>query len=432
MDNLFFSGTWINSWQKKSFSPPYSTPCVFEHPNILKYVAEDCSLSNANVGSYYSWKPQNGNLAPWNPAEMCAVANGRNILFVGDSLQQEFYFEFVSAALATTAASDGLFNSSNTRTKRLESAARCEKLCDWGKDCRLPVVVDCINEPSFTMNFERSNHLDGFVKNYKLRSEAGAIMSSLARHNISLILMSTGTHYQKDDELLKNLNASLSLIYEHHPLMSIIFRNTFTGHENCAATMRSSPLENTPSERERVNRKSLVNPQYNWYLYQTQNALVKEFLSVYFPMVFFIDIATSTNLRIDSHVSKNDCLHYCMPGPISEWVVFHFNALLRISNTSILHEVPSLPKIKSTFALTDPFHIFNTSISSLLYEGEIFKSDVSHLSLSQHYLYINSSKIYISISDLPIYLQLLNKSVNLVKSIPYSNAIRIKTKKWSL
>lgn len=239
--------------------------------------------------------------------------------------------------------------------------------------------------------------------------------------------MSTGTHYQKDIELLKNLNASLSLIYEHHPSMSILFRNTFTGHENCASTMRSSPLENTPSESERVNRKSLMNSQYNWHFFQSQNALVKEFLSVYFPMVFFIDIATSTNLRIDSHVSKSVCLHYCMPGPISEWVVFHFNALLRILN---LHDIPSQSEINSRFVVTDPLYIFDAPMSHLLSDGDIFRSDDSFLSLSQHYLYYNSSKIYISKDDLPTYLPLLNKSLDLVKSIPHSNAIQIRTRKW--
>ena len=321
---------------------------------------------------------------------MCTVANGRNILFIGDSLQQVLYFEFVSTALGTTATADGLSNSSDTLTQRLKSASRCEILCEWGQSCRVPVIVDCVDKPSFSMHYERSNHLNGFVENYKLKSDAGAIMSSLVRNNISLILMSTGTHYQKDIELLKNLNASLSLIYEHYPSMSILFRNTFTGHQNCASTMRSSPLENTPSESERVNRKSPINSQYNWHFFQSQNALVKEFLSIHFPMVFFIDIATSTNLRIDSHVSKSDCLHYCMPGPISEWVVFHFNALLRISN---LHDVPSQSEINSRFVVTDPLYIFDASMSHLLSDGDIFRSDDSFLSLSQYYLYYNSSKI---------------------------------------
>jgi hypothetical protein len=103
MSDRLYNGSWIDSYQVDKFEPLFSKPCFFEHPAIMKYIEEDCKVSNSNVGNYYTWKPQHDDFIPWDPSQMCHMANGRNIMFVGDSLQQEFYFAFVSAQLAVTA-----------------------------------------------------------------------------------------------------------------------------------------------------------------------------------------------------------------------------------------------------------------------------------------------------------------------------------------
>ena len=39
-------------------------------------------------------------------------------------------------------------------------------------------------------------------------------------------------------------------------------------------------------------------------------------------IIIIIDIMPSTSRRPDSHcVSENDCVHYCIPGPIDNWTV---------------------------------------------------------------------------------------------------------------
>jgi hypothetical protein len=103
MNDDLYNGSCIDSYQVDKFEPLLSKPCFFEHPAILKYIGEDCKGSNPNVGNYYTWKPHRDDFVPWDPSQMCHMANGRNIMFVSDSPQQEFYFAFVSAQFAVTA-----------------------------------------------------------------------------------------------------------------------------------------------------------------------------------------------------------------------------------------------------------------------------------------------------------------------------------------
>lgn len=41
-----------------------------------------------------------------------------------------------------------------------------------------------------------------------------------------------------------------------------------------------------------------------------------------------LDAYTPTILRADLHNGGEDCVHYCMPGPIDHWVVLLYNMLL--------------------------------------------------------------------------------------------------------
>ena len=56
---------------------------------------------------------------------------------------------------------------------------------------------------------------------------------------------------------------------------------------------------------------------YHWGDILLQNAHIRELLAKNFPGVLYLDIATATGLRSDSHMEG---YHYCIPGPVDSWV----------------------------------------------------------------------------------------------------------------
>lgn len=114
LDYFLNNGKWINAWNHPNYQPIYSRPCTFEHPYIFKYYQNNCFNSLGFSGYHYLWQPisikkeninshlskhiyKSKHLHLWSAENMCKILNGRNILFFGDSIQNELYFEFVSA-----------------------------------------------------------------------------------------------------------------------------------------------------------------------------------------------------------------------------------------------------------------------------------------------------------------------------------------------
>ena len=143
------------------------------------------------------------------------------------------------------------------------------------------------------------------------------------RLNPSLVIVNAGLHFQPDDVIIPQYRAALSRITTALPHAIIVVRNTPPGHANCSKF--TAPL---------------AEPQhaplpYGWRALQPQNILIADLVEREFPSVLFMDVATSTALRGDMHVSSFmhpptdlDCVHYVEPGPVDSWIRIHYNTLL--------------------------------------------------------------------------------------------------------
>ena len=100
--------------------------------------------------------------------------------------------------------------------------------------------------------------------------------------------------------------------------MTILYRNTVPGHVQIHGEYRFSP--------PLLEAQNLTGHPHHWDKFHSQNIEVEAFLERYFPRVVYLDVYTSTVLRRDSYCVK-DGLHYCIPGPIDEWVVLLFNTM---------------------------------------------------------------------------------------------------------
>jgi hypothetical protein len=222
---------------------------------------------------------------------MCSLSAGRSIMFVGDSITEEFYFTFMSAMRIESCApsfqrmitcNGGAFGISNVRNDRLSLT--------------LESVVDAEHEQMW--------------------------VSRLASENVSLLVLNRGAHYVEDAVLLAELTATLGYLRQNFPHISVVYRNTPLGHIDSVNTFLAEPL---------LVPDSVLRPDPDFFHYgefPRQNALVEDWLAQKFPMVLHWDVFTATVLRADSQC---DPLHYCIPGPIDNWVRMFFN-MLRLSS----------------------------------------------------------------------------------------------------
>ena len=135
---------------------------------------------------------------------------------------------------------------------------------------------------------------------------------------MTYLILSRGAHYEDISSLLTTLNTTLAYMTDTYPSMQIIYRNTVPGHLNIAGEDRYGP--------PLYEAQNMTDLPYHWGDFFLQNHPVKDFLDEFYPQIIYLDVYTSTVLRRDSHC-VNDGLHYCIPGPIDEWVVLLYNVL---------------------------------------------------------------------------------------------------------
>lgn len=107
-------------------------------------------------------------------------------------------------------------------------------------------------------------------------------------------------------------------------------RSSHQGHVDWNESRYDQPLDSArPWFIE--NSSNYYNPKWNWDKIYLQNNLVRELIYTKYPQILFWNIYNLTDLRHDSHRGFTvtiDGLHYCMPGPINEWVNLFYNIIL--------------------------------------------------------------------------------------------------------
>ena len=178
-----------------------------------------------------------------------------------------------------------------------------------------------------------------FVRNYNLSTNAKMDpsylqqidrprpwASTLNELKISFLYMNRGAHYSEDTPLLQSLGDTFNYLREFHPNVTVMYRTTPSGHKGCEPFVESQPI--TPADLDRFTHYN-----YHWNVFPHQNYLVRRFITRQFPEVVLVDVANSTNLRVDSHMGNGDCLHYCIPGPIDNWVVSFASSVLHVDHS---------------------------------------------------------------------------------------------------
>lgn len=138
---------------------------------------------------------------------------------------------------------------------------------------------------------------------------------------VRVLLLNRGAHYAPDAALAAELDDTLGLLRRLHPRrLLVLLRNTPPGHRGCGDAP-PAPL------RERQPPADLP-PDWHWGEFARQNGLVEVVARRH--GVVYVDVDAALSLRADGHIDANDCLHYCLPGPLDHVVHLLYNIFLAL------------------------------------------------------------------------------------------------------
>ena len=136
---------------------------------------------------------------------------------------------------------------------------------------------------------------------------------------------------------LARIAAAIAWVRAAAPHARVFYRTSHTAQPACAALTHAPPLAGAPPPYVEPPGEAgdgfEWRPWYRWGNVVAQNAAAVAALP---PDVDVLDVARPTNLRRDSHpifrygrTARQDCLHFCLPGPPDFWVELLL-AILRV------------------------------------------------------------------------------------------------------
>lgn len=121
-----------------------------------------------------------------------------------------------------------------------------------------------------------------------------------------------------DDSFMQHLATTLATLRQYKPNALVIYRSSYHGHPHCddANMPLDQPL--TDIEQRRL--------PYGWSEITRRNAMARVIVEAAGGL--FVDLGAMMELRPDGHIGGQDCLRYCMPGPLDAWGTLLYNVML--------------------------------------------------------------------------------------------------------
>ena len=322
-------GEWV--YKGKLSGMLYDRPCMWN-----RYVTGKCNVSELEDkmhGLDYVWQAHTNcskgginKILPiqWNRESMCRLLSNHNILMLGDSLQDEWFYSLTSSLIRSTFDHPEGKTWACSHDPKFMNAYR-----GIGGDVQYQIIdtsiFNCGNSKLYYVRHDHFflSHKNAVYDRTVLTQEElyGAGWHELLDtdfDHVDLLVVNRGAHYVPDHVLLKEINETLTFMTQQYgSRISIIFRSTAPGHSNYDETRYLAPLRN--SSEAKLN-------DFHWDDFERQNRLVQRLIRRYFKDVLYLDVYPSSVLRHDGH-TDDDGLHYCIPGPIDNWTVLLYNAL---------------------------------------------------------------------------------------------------------
>lgn len=245
--------------------------------------------------------------------EFCRLFNGRSILLIGDSIQNEFFLSLLAHVASTT----------------YDSYSESVTIC-----------ADGYTEP-VQLTFIRNDYLlfdDEIIinnkKNVIIEDEYKQSFESLL-HTHQIVILNKGIHVIPTEQYIDSLHKTMTRIRELHPNNILIWRTHTAGHSDCMNHKHPAKTRTIDLSSKTVTKHDVTYPagpsdgiDYGWKLVAEQNHAAINLVTQLHINALVLDTAASTQYRPDGHISTDDCLHYCLPsGVVDYWSVLLYNVL---------------------------------------------------------------------------------------------------------
>jgi hypothetical protein len=243
-----------------------------------------------NVREKYIWQPSTCRLLPWNGKQFCGLLGSRRIMFIGDSTMKQ--------SMATIAS------------MIFEHHGGCARNLIYVDNPKLVLILQSASQ-------------DQFLNKHPYT----AFLAATEMHMPEIIFATIGPHVHS----LKEYNTFendfekrfFPLFYDqnHFPKdRKLIFRGQHPGHSQCMRYVK--PVD---SKSAAETEKLLPDP-YHWSIIKKFDDRMKSLVhrtrikyekALATPTrIFFMDTSPLSS-RPDAHIDQKDCLHFCLPGPLS-------------------------------------------------------------------------------------------------------------------
>lgn len=242
--------------------------------------AGSCPVSNVNqiysIDSYH-WEPKTCSLLAWNAELFCKLLGNRRILLVGDSTMGQSATVLMNAVSTSGCHANISFASGDTLIgENLGLLNRGKRWTEYVKDL----------QPNIT-------------------------------------ILTAGAHVSKWTDFETMIDTVLRDIWQmrtEHPDMKVLWKTQQPG--GCSAV----PLDILPTPEYWKNYSGTV---FNYNQFLERDGLAKARMQVTdVPVIDMEMLYYRTDAHPGSLGSSNDCLHFCMPGPLDLFPVLTHHAFL--------------------------------------------------------------------------------------------------------
>ncbi|RUO96274.1 hypothetical protein BC936DRAFT_142286 [Jimgerdemannia flammicorona] len=255
---------------------------------------------NVRESVKYVWSaPSDCPLKPINRADWCQMLDGRHVLLAGDPLQFQLHEMWVD-----------IFRDGPV-------------VCFGELNCKDHTICNPPNHKDARVRYLRNDILSTVRRNPELADghpDVRTVQLPWITHNMlayyPIAILNRSPSPLSDTDFAAQLIDTVRAIRQDYPQTLLLYRNTPVGHPGCNAP-DLVPLVHQPTESE------LQDLPYHWGEAKRQNAIAKEIIEAAGGV--YIDVATMTNMRPDGHIGGQDCLRYCIPGPLDAWMLVLYN-----------------------------------------------------------------------------------------------------------
>ena len=261
-----------------------------------------------------AYKVDDGHSLPQHTSNaMCVFLHrlGRHqgILVVGDSINAHFTVELAAFFNAQPCRdSTSLLNFNSTTDKC--HGTWCEMKMSW-----------CICEGTQKLVFIRNDFLNtstAFPNGICTTDRPDALCKPFSDADFlsqfSVVILNAGAHYQDDEKLMQTLHSAATLLSVTNNQTLLVYRNTVPGHGSCSNI--TEPFTSLQAAETWVSKS---HPWFHGPFFPRQNEMAWSTFKTYGFRL--LDAYTPGVQRGDAHrVDGQDCLHYCVPGPMTVWI----------------------------------------------------------------------------------------------------------------